>query len=77
MIRNISKNYARKGSSKLFNLTPVSPKNLIMRTYVNAPLTKDTMNQQIFEVKYAVRGPIVARALELEDELKKVSSNNL
>lgn len=42
-----------------------------MRTYTNAPLTKDTMNQQIFEVKYAVRGPIVARALELEGELNE------
>lgn len=35
-------------------------------------LTLDTMNQCVREVEYAVRGPIVLRALELEQELRQV-----
>lgn len=37
-------------------------------------LNYDTMNQTIKEVSYAVRGPIVARALEIENDLKKGST---
>lgn len=35
-------------------------------------LTLDTMNPCIKRVEYAVRGPIVLRALELEQELRQV-----
>lgn len=35
-------------------------------------LTLDTMNSSIRRVEYAVRGPIVLRALELEQELRQV-----
>lgn len=37
-------------------------------------LTLDTMNPCIQRVEYAVRGPIVLRALELEQELRQVQS---
>lgn len=37
-------------------------------------LTLDTMNQCVKRVEYAVRGPIVLRALELEQELRQVWS---
>jgi len=35
-------------------------------------LTLDTMNPCVRRVEYAVRGPIVLRALELEQELRQV-----
>lgn len=35
-------------------------------------LTIDTMNPTVKNVEYAVRGPIVARAMELEKELSEV-----
>lgn len=35
-------------------------------------LTLDTMNPCVRRVEYAVRGPIVHRALELEQELRQV-----
>ncbi|KHJ80097.1 hypothetical protein OESDEN_20237 [Oesophagostomum dentatum] len=35
-------------------------------------LTKDTINPQVITMQYAVRGPIVIRAVELEKELAKV-----
>lgn len=38
----------------------------------NKPLRIETMNPMVKEVEYAVRGPIVIRALELEKELEKV-----
>lgn len=35
-------------------------------------LTLDNMNPNVRRVEYAVRGPIVQRALQIERELKKV-----
>lgn len=35
-------------------------------------LTLDNMNPNVRRVEYAVRGPIVQRALQIEKELKKV-----
>ncbi|GAA6084918.1 alanine aminotransferase 2-like isoform X1 [Tachysurus ichikawai] len=35
-------------------------------------LTIDTMNANVKKVEYAVRGPIVQRAVQLEKELKEV-----
>lgn len=35
-------------------------------------LTIDTMNPTVKKVEYAVRGPIVQRAVELEKELSQV-----
>lgn len=37
-------------------------------------LTLDTMNPCVKRMEYAVRGPIVLRALELEQELRQVWS---
>ena len=36
-------------------------------------LTMETLNPNIKTMEYAVRGPIVARAGEIEEELKNVS----
>ncbi|KAG9356099.1 hypothetical protein JZ751_000943 [Albula glossodonta] len=36
-------------------------------------LTIDTMNPSVKKVEYAVRGPIVQRALQIEKELKEAS----
>lgn len=36
-------------------------------------LTLDSMNPNVKRVEYAVRGPIVTRAVQLEKELKEVS----
>ena len=40
--------------------------------FSNKPLTIETLNPHVKEVEYAVRGPIVIRAVELEKELTKV-----
>lgn len=37
-------------------------------------LTLDTMNPNVKRVEYAVRGPIVTRAVQLEKELKEVKA---
>lgn len=38
-------------------------------------LTLDTMNPNVKRVEYAVRGPIVQRAMQIEKELRKVWKN--
>lgn len=45
------------------------PLLLLSRTKV---LTVESMNQNIVKLQYAVRGPLVARAAEIEAELAKV-----
>lgn len=45
------------------------PLLLLSRTKV---LTVESMNQNIVNLQYAVRGPLVARAAEIEAELAKV-----
>jgi len=40
-------------------------------------LTMDTLNPNVRAMEYAVRGPIVVRAAEIEKELEKVSSTSL
>lgn len=38
----------------------------------NEILTLSLVNPAMLEIQYAVRGPLTARAAELEEELKKV-----
>jgi alanine transaminase len=38
----------------------------------NKTLTMKTINPRVIEVEYAVRGPIVIRAAEIEKEIKSV-----
>lgn len=40
-------------------------------------LTPETMNPQVVKMEYAVRGPIVAKAREIEVELEKVGFSYL
>lgn len=40
-------------------------------------LTVDTMNPNVKRVEYAVRGPIVQRAVQIEKELKEVTIVNI
>ena len=40
-------------------------------------LNKDNIYENVLKVEYAVRGPIVVRAGELENELKKVNLRSL
>ena len=42
----------------------------------NKVLTMDTLNPYIKAMEYAVRGPIVTKAAEIEAELKKVSQKD-
>ncbi len=42
----------------------------------NKVLTMDTLNPHIKVMEYAVRGPIVARAAQIEKELKQVSTRS-
>lgn len=37
-------------------------------------LTEENINQNLLNIQYAVRGPILQRALQIERELVKVSS---
>lgn len=39
-------------------------------------LTLDNMNPNVKRVEYAVRGPIVQRAVQIEKELKEVNNND-
>ncbi|VDP90035.1 unnamed protein product [Echinostoma caproni] len=39
-------------------------------------LTLDTINPHVIKIEYAVRGPIVQRALQIEEELKKGAKKN-
>lgn len=39
-------------------------------------VTLDTMNPNVRRVEYAVRGPIVTRATQLEKELKEVKDHS-
>lgn len=38
----------------------------------NKILTMENLNPRVIEVEYAVRGPIVIRAAEIENEIKSV-----
>lgn len=40
-------------------------------------LNADTMNPNVKKVEYAVRGPIVQRAVQIENELKEVRFNDV
>lgn len=44
-----------------------------MATSAKPTLTLDSMNPNVIKMEYAVRGPLVIRAGEIEKELKKVS----
>jgi alanine transaminase len=50
-------------------LISISPSTNLQRQKV---LTKDNIFENVLKVEYAVRGPIVVRAGELENDLKKV-----
>lgn len=41
-------------------------------TEISRTLTMKTLNPRVIEVEYAVRGPIVIRAAEIEKEIKSV-----
>lgn len=53
-----------------------TPAGETMTDHVRAPgvkvLTMDTMNPNVKKVEYAVRGPIVQRAAQIERELQQV-----
>ena len=61
------------------NLSPVLTTQLHRTSKMSQPnrgnkvLTMETLNPNIKLMEYAVRGPIVARAAEIEKELEKVS----
>ena len=58
---------------KLFDCSRIVPAiNMTTSKFSNKPLNIDNMNPLVKEVEYAVRGPIVIRAVELEKELEKV-----
>lgn len=61
-----------KGVSKLSTQTKCTKRALSTTVPCQTDaLNFDNMNQTIKEVSYAVRGPIVARALEIENDLKQ------
>lgn len=45
-----------------------------IRQYASKVITLESMNPQIKIMEYAVRGPLVMRATEIEKELEKVST---
>lgn len=40
-------------------------------------ITVNNINTNIMNIQYAVRGPIVQRAIQIENEISKVRLNNL
>jgi len=58
-------------------ITTAAPETTMAQVVVNGSasqkvLTLDSMNQNVRRVEYAVRGPMVLRAMQIEQELKKV-----
>lgn len=48
---------------------------LNLRTMASKAVTIENINPNILKLEYAVRGPLVIRATEIEKELEKVRSN--
>lgn len=59
--------------SELFEINKVNTNNA--RTMASKGLTVENMNPNIVKLEYAVRGPLVIRAGEIEKELEKVLLN--
>lgn len=47
------------------------------RTMASKVLTLDNLNPNVIKLEYAVRGPLVIRAAEIDKELQKVSGLKL
>lgn len=69
-----------RGASSILVSTPATELQLAPLTFKmsqpsrgNRVLTMDNLNPNIKLMEYAVRGPIVARAAEIEKELEKVT----
>ena len=60
-------NIARNGTAKMAH-------NLVKTPVRGKVLTVESMNERVKAVQYAVRGPIVIRAGEIEAELKAGST---
>ncbi|KAG5268179.1 hypothetical protein AALO_G00209140 [Alosa alosa] len=69
-------------SSRLWSIaaTLFKPQDIVTRKmtengilHPDRVLTLDTMNPNVKRVEYAVRGPIVQRAVKIEKELKEVT----
>lgn len=54
------------------NNNPIGYQNRTMATKSNRTLTLDSMNPNVIKMEYAVRGPLVIRAGEIEKEIKQV-----
>ena len=63
-------NIARNGTAKMAH-------NLVKTPTRGKVLTVETMNERVKAVQYAVRGPIVIRAGEIEAELKAGSKGKV
>ena len=63
-------------SARVMNLNAAS-NGIVPNEAAELPLTVRTMNPYVREVEYAVRGPIVTRAAEIERELAAVRSLSL
>lgn len=46
----------------------------LQRTMATKVITPENLNPNLVKLEYAVRGPLVIRATEIEKELQKVSS---
>jgi hypothetical protein len=65
-------------SQKSLDCSKILPAiNMKKAKFSNKPLTIGTLNPLVKEVEYAVRGPIVIRAVKLEKELEKVLFVNI
>ena len=65
--------------TRLLHITPLHIANTCMaaaRKVAGSMLSLSNMNPAVKEMQYAVRGPIVVRAAQLEKELKKVKSSS-
>lgn len=63
---------AQRAELSDFAIYTSGPRN--SRSMASKAVTLDNINPNILKLEYAVRGPLVIRAAEIEKELEKVSS---
>lgn len=63
------------GKQRVRDITNMSQQAVNGFPYRGRVLTLDNMNPNVRRVEYAVRGPIVQRAMQIEKELKEVKTS--
>ena len=66
-------NQVNLSTNKVSALGNIHTSNMATSAKLKKLVTVENMNPNIIKMEYAVRGPLVTRALEIEKEIKQVS----